>query len=204
MRICRNSFPLVLAVVLAFAVPIAKADTIYTYTGNDFTRGVVSGGGNDPLPISGNPYTTSDFVSGTVTLDSALPYNDRTLTDYSSNVTAVDLTDGLGTINTLSNSNDEFYFDTTNGVVTQWAVEVYNSAGTYGIGTVWAESNAEDYGEECPTQCSGTNYSAIGLAVTPGTWESAPEPSTISIASLGLILCAGAIQFKRKRQSLRS
>ena len=52
MRISRKAFAFVLGVVLAFAVTeqAAKADIIYTYTGNDFTN--VEGNDWTQLPIS--------------------------------------------------------------------------------------------------------------------------------------------------------
>ena len=76
------------AAILGFVLStsIAHADVTYTYTGNDFTN------------IAG-PYTTSESISGTVTLSSALPDNQVTLLT----VTPVSFSfmDGIHTITDL-------------------------------------------------------------------------------------------------------
>jgi hypothetical protein len=207
---------LTLASLILLVPALCAASVVYTYTGLPFTNGQGPQGVNfGALPRAGNPYTTLDLVSGTVTLSSPLLYNDPTLTNYYSEVTAEDFTDGYGTLDTLTaaGGNEEFYFATANGVITAWAVEVYNPTETDGIGTAWGSGNDIDYGEECPSQCSGDNYSEIGYnATTPGIWEgvlagqgsTVPEPSPISTLLPASILLAGKVQFQRKRQNPRT
>jgi hypothetical protein len=62
MRISRITFASVLGVVLSFSAAVtAKADAIYTYTGNDFT-------------IIDGPYATSDYISASFTFADPLSF----------------------------------------------------------------------------------------------------------------------------------
>lgn len=178
---------LVASISLLLITPQLRADSVtYTYTGNAFETHIA-------------PFTIGDFVSGTVTLNAPLPLN-STLTNYTSDVTAIDLTDGLDTINSLTTSNtgEEFYFATSGGVITQWAVEVYNSNGLIGIGTVSLlpsnNSNVIDYGEHCATKCIGNNYSSAGyVEVNPGSWTVETTAATPEPGTLGSIFLVGAV-----------
>ena len=182
---------------LVLSVPGLHADVIYTYTGNLFTNAI-------------SPFTHSDSVSGTITLSNPLPANDSTLTDYTSDVVAVDLTDGVDTINTLNNfpNATEYYFATSNGAITQWAVEVYNATQTVGIGTVKVapytppDDYYEDFGERCGSACNGDNYSTIGYNNSDaGTWteqvvtDAVPEPAAAPV--LGVLLATAGV-YRRK------
>lgn len=171
------------------AIPALRANVIYTYTGNHFTSAT-------------SPFTTSDSVSGTITLSTALPTN-TSLMDFSSDVVAINLTDGVDTINTINTTPgfDEFYFATSGGVITQWAVEVFNSNETVGLGTVKespytpADDYYEDFGERCSTACTGNNYSTVGYNNTDGgTFASqtstAPEPSSLGLAFPAIVIAA--------------
>jgi len=185
------------ALLCAIELPGLSASITYDYTGHHFTTDT-------------SPFTGTDFVTGSVTLSTPLPLN-AALTDYSADVTAFSLTDGYQTIATSTNADDEFYFATTNGAITQWAVEVFNQTTTGGVGTVSVlpsnDADVIDFGELCHTACSGTNYYTIGYVyVTPGAWSvdtssAAPEPSnetTILLVFIGMGLIAASRMAARK------
>lgn len=165
----------------AMELPGFCGSITYDYTGHDFS-------------IHDSPFTASDSVTGSVILSTPLPLNGG-LTDYSADVTAFSLSDGYQTITTSTNADDEFYFATTNGNITQWAVEVFNQTTTAGVGTVSVlpsnDADVIDFGELCHVACTGDNYYTIGyIYISPGTWSiastSTPEPSTGG--SVGLLL----------------
>jgi hypothetical protein len=73
----------------------ARADTIYTYTGIDYTY---------PDP----PYTISEFVTGTIVLATALGDGIGPTTITSPNLVSFSFSDGLQTI---SNTTNDFAFN---------------------------------------------------------------------------------------------
>jgi hypothetical protein len=105
----RKSAALALAVVVLSVTAVQALPTTYVYTGNPFT--FVSG-----------PYTTSDFVSGMVTL--AGPLAPDTI---SFNVTplAFSFSDGVQTITNQNASGSLFIFTTDGaGMIIQWIAEL--------------------------------------------------------------------------------
>ena len=95
------------AITFLGSAAIARADEILSYTGKDFTQAF-------------GAYTTSDYISGTITLSSALPDNCNEC--LISDVVSFSFSDGVQTI-TNNTPNVVFTFDVnTNsaGQITGW------------------------------------------------------------------------------------
>ena len=170
-----------LAIVGGFltAASVQAVPITYTYTGNPFT--VVSA-----------PYTTSDFVSGMLTLAGPLVAN-MPLTNVTNQVNAFSFTDGVQTI-TLNNSAGYLFLFATGagGQITQWEVFVGQENG-----------NTIDTTHAGVTTDRGRYGASIGYNIgTPGTWSSdgavADTGSTLSLMTLTLTaLGVAARQSKR-------
>jgi len=167
---------------LSVAYPASvQADTIYTYTGNNFTTVTF-------------PYTTSDFVTAMITLATPLPPN----FSGTVNPTAFTLSDG---VQTLTNLNAVFAqgFITTSptGAITTWHIQVQTIAGAV-IETVNDTAfpfTPFDLGQ-LPTSITASND---GM---PGTWTvvgQVPDTgSTLLLMTLTLMaMGVAAWQFKR-------
>ena len=163
-------------IVLFFAVAVTAAllsqrifaNITYEYTGNPFT--LVSG-----------PYTTSDRVTGTVTLSTPLGDN-MPLTAVSP--LAFSFFDGIQTISNMNASFSGFEFATgSSGLPSQWSVDVQTAGGNDEIQTINVPLNAVDIADM---------GASIGQAAgSPGTWSvsTAPVPdpgSSITLLSLSL------------------
>ena len=100
--------------------PVAKADTTYTYTGHDFTT------------VSGS-YTTSNFVSGSVTVSNLLPLNNfidlspccYNLPDYS--LISYSFTDGQQTVTELNSGPRTFFFVTDGTGIQEWDIRIQDA-----------------------------------------------------------------------------
>jgi len=156
-----------------------QADTTYTYTGNPFTS------------VNG-VYTTSDFVSGMLSLASPLganrPFTAVTPIHFS-------FSDGVQTITDLSATSILFLFATgPTGQITRWIVAPSNPNG--GVETINDSGlpDVEDFAFSVDPPGAGRNR------VSPGTWVlSAPDVgSSLTLLSLSLTaLGVAARRFKR-------
>jgi len=178
-------------VVLALA-GVVNAQVTYHYTGNHFTDVVA-------------PYTTSDSISGSVTLSSALGDN---LTNFQPSVNSFSFTDGISTITSSSSNStgnpDRFVFNTdAAGDIIGWLVQVYSGSTTDNLGIVtWAPgSPTEDISGRVFN--NGLSSQQVGNRNNPGVWSTTapvPEPETYAmmLAGLGLL---GFVARRRKQQS---
>jgi hypothetical protein len=175
----------IIGILIAFSATV-KADTIYSYTGND---SIVQG-------IQGTLYTTSDSVTGSFT--TSVPLADdlslATITPFS-----FSFTDGVQTITNLTNTSpDAFSYISTDssGNIIQWAIDLETATGTNYIVT--------EYVQGFSTEDGGRYRFNLGENQGPeGDWSSVPEPSgcvLMSTALLGLALLAR----KRKFQLIAS
>ena len=174
------SFAGALAIGFLTAASVQAVPTTYQYTGNPFTD-------VDP------PYTTSDFVSGMVTLAGPLAPN-MPLTSVTP--TAFTLFDGVQTITNLNALSSSFSFSTgPTGAITGW--NVFSGSPTGFIITNSVIQPPLDRGELLEL---GDH---LGTVRTSGTWalvsSSVPDTgSTLSLMTLTLMaLGLVARRFKR-------
>ena len=146
--------------------------TTYQYTGNPFTN--VEGA-----------YTTSDFVSGTVTLAGPLAPN-MALTSVSP--TAFTFSDGMQTFTNLTPSVDfSFAFATgPTGAITLWNVNVDTSAQS-NLLTVRDGSNDPQDSGQISFNDRGWNSSAPGQWTTLPAGAVADAGSALSLTALTLM-----------------
>jgi hypothetical protein len=160
-----------------WGAPFADASVVYTYTGKDFQECCVD-----------TPYTTSDSVTGSITLSSAL--GDNLSGQMLSIGTGVDpiisfsFSDGEQTISTTNFSSELFYFSTgSTGSISQWYVLLTDPNGF--IATFDFYGMVYDQGLLDNPPYPG------GFTSVPGSW-STPLPATFplfatSLGGLGLL-----------------
>jgi hypothetical protein len=186
--------PWIVAAMLMFAFGTAAHATVtYEYTGIPFT-------------YVQSPYTTDDFVSGTMTLNTALGPN---LVEYflgsaefTPNGNLVDLTmsDGVQTIHALEacvNPNYCRVSTDASGNIVEWVL------GAFGQGGDVITFNLPNCPECFPpnpmydivqtTDANGLSpYAQTTPGVVPGVWTTViPEPSTEILMLIGLFALAG-------------
>ena len=175
------------AFLLSYGVIANAANVTYTYTGNDFT--------STTLPSS---YTTSDSVTGFITLAAPLAANINSFPATSLTPVSFSISNGVQTINTLA-SGDYFGFKTdASGNISQWQVAVngtnlhistVNFPGVLGVFDS-TSNNADTDGAQ-----------NLNLA---GTWSisAVPEADTYAmmVAGLGLI----GLRLRRRADSVKS
>jgi hypothetical protein len=173
-------FGVALAVGFLTATSVQAVPTTYQYTGNPFTN------------VSG-PYTTSDFVSGMVTLAGRLRAN-MPLTTVTP--TAFTLSDGVQTISNLNAADRFFQFATgATGEITFWTLFISGGLDNF-IATDLNGGLDGDTGLVGGGEGIGQNVS------NPGSWRVLPAlpdaGSTVSLMTLTLMALGVATrQFKR-------
>src|SRR6266481_4265149 len=145
-----------------------RADTVYTYTGNDYTTcfGTYS---NGTPGTCGGPYALSlTFVLTTPLV----------VSDITADVSTFSFTDGTGL--TLTNANSSSYDFTvlgiTNGAITQWNMNACKDiACATSAGTANNPVTVEDF------SVTGKVIGFGDIASGPGTWTvtSTPEPGSL-------------------------
>ena len=155
---------LAVALTIALVAQPMFANTIYSYTGNPFTNVTA-------------PYTTSDFVSGMLTLAGPLAAN-MPLTAVTP--IAFSFSDGVQTLTQSDVRFSEFLFATgPSGAITQWEVQLQG----FGRGSL---INTDDF-LRGDLGISGGGGGFVDLA---GTWTSrtvADTGSTLSLMTLTLM-----------------
>jgi hypothetical protein len=179
----KNKIVLFLAVALTgplLSQPMF-ADITYTYTGN-------------PFHVVNTPYTTSDFVTGMLTLAAPLAANLPL-----SSVTPISFTfsDGVQTIAELTVGDfSNFQFATgPSGEITMWDITINHNGGKIGTDSDDLPGPDEDFGFSGPAGFGSIEFN-------PGLWRAtgsvSDTGSTLSLMTLTLMaLGVAARQFKR-------
>jgi hypothetical protein len=181
---------IVVVACLFLSITGARADTVYTYTGLDFTG------------VSGL-YTTMDRVTGTFVLSSPLPAFLPPGSDESALLVSWSLSDGVDTFTGTGPTLTSFHFATGPGGQIQggpgqgdWDVAILNSVGEI-------DTNNED--DEKFSEDVGFSGAGEGGVVFIGTWSSAttaPEPGILSMMFSGLLslgLLVGVNRYRGNR-----
>ena len=182
------------ALLLALPIPVL-ADTIYTYTGNDFTR---------VDPSTGNVYTTSDFITLSFTLSAPLAPNLDLGTPEVVTPSSFTISDGINTLTQQNFSTEDFQFETDSaGNMTLWYIDV--ELGKFnGLSTsteIQISDQVGDVMDLASTMPAGglTDYLANNQN-SLGTWTeesvpnspAVPEPSTFALIGTGILGLVGA------------
>ncbi len=145
--------------VLLLSVTELHAQATYCYTGNNFT-------------VAESPYTTSDSISGCVTLSSALPPDTQgDLINVNAEVISFEFTDGLYIIT----QNDpmvyryDFEFATTESVITQWRALIYEPPQEGGFMSTQG-LYSEDYSND-NTSWAPPYTELVYVYQDPGAWS---------------------------------
>jgi hypothetical protein len=167
------------AAFIGVAATDACANVIYNYSGLDFTV------------FANPPWTTSDNITGTLTLTSALPTNLPSDTNETSLVSAFSFSDGVRNF-TKSNTpfpDYAFLFGTdTFGDITSWYFQFVNAGGL----ELTSENDAGFIGDSV-----GINNIKYAQSAGAGQWT-VPEPGSLSLLGAGL---AGLAFARRRRKA---
>lgn len=178
---------MLLATLFGMASLPAEAATIYTYTGNPFTRF------SDRPEVPGS-YTTDHFVSGSVVLPSALP-PDSAYIDWPLR-SAFSLSDGRRTISHLNGEAVLSLWTGAAGEIIGWIFGAFTADETSTILSISDPETGdhEDQGQLRSGLGSPPEYGRDSL--TPGTWtiSTVPEP-----ALSGLVLAMVGAALRRRR-----
>jgi hypothetical protein len=182
---------------LLLALPIfAHASTIYTYTGPNFTYLI--------NPLTSEPvFTTSDFVSGSFTLNSPLAAN----MSYSIiSPSSFSFTDQLSTITSDPNATLQSRFQVStdaSGNILQFSISLDEVAGSQEI-AIYADSDGPnsyytgDAGFILPANSSprvaNDGESFTSGKFTSSTISSTPEPSSLILLGTGCLATLGAVR----------
>lgn len=174
---------------MCLAAP-AKADSVETYNGNTYTTVAV--------PSSG--YTTSNFITATLTFENPLPADASLAYGYGGlgTATATDplegfvISDGLATLN-LSDGLNIFLVTGSEGQIVSWFV------GACAAPCSSALNIDTQFGLPTPLATLGADGSTQGSYGTPlayntgdpGTWTSVPEPSSLLMLGFGILGLVG-------------
>jgi hypothetical protein len=174
--------------LVSLCAPAAKADSVYTYTGNDFTD------------ISGSTYSDTDSINGWFSTALALGDN---LSDAGITPTAFNFSNGVEDYtNTTPGIESGFYISTgNNGQITQWAWYVEN--------TETEEVIIESYGDYGGTTYDITYNENAGTGADnendAGLWNaSVPEPSALILLLTSLLGVAFVSRKRIARSQLRA
>jgi hypothetical protein len=166
---------------------VASADTVYTYTGKDFT----TLSNNTAFT---NQFTTSDFITGYFDLASPLAAN---LTATAITPTSFSFSDGVDTIADADAASSSFDVSTdATGRITAWTI--YLSAGSSfpveNISSVNTSAQIDVGYDVFSTSRTGNSSYSGGNGNAAGTWTSetvtpgaTPEPSGLMLLGTGMV-----------------
>jgi hypothetical protein len=151
-----------------WAVQFANANVVYTYTGNDFQ-------------FVGAPYSTSDNVTASITLLTALGDNFDNFSSSTVGPVSFTMSDDVVTITKATASSWSFFFETgPSGKILYWDITAETDSGATFIGSASTPFGSEDNGYTNGGLGGGGNgYD------DPGIWMT-PLPATLPLFATGL------------------
>jgi hypothetical protein len=194
MRISRPVFALISGALLFPALTVTlKANQIYSYLGNDFTTAT-------------SPYTTSDYISGSFTLDSPLPPNypaSGVAASIPGFITSFSFYDGVNSWNESDAVVTTILVATnSSGSIDSWWIVLSGDSGNInGLGLVTCGSTGIFCPDALPNfdailQNPSNPFSYLDRSTNQGSWTSfsalsTPEPSALSLMTPGTLLLLG-------------
>jgi hypothetical protein len=196
----RKPFSVIALLFVAIAASSARADTRYSYSGNDYT--FCTGTYSDGTPgVCGGTYALSvtlDVNVGTQ-LDN-LPFG----TNITPNVSSFSFSDGSGlTITELTDTGGANILIGTdsNGNITSWQLSVFTNTPTilYGLETQSIPSPIDESSIEVLV---GGSFQLLNDAtsITPGSWSApvaTPEPNIFLLLGTGLLVVGMMISLRK-------
>lgn len=171
------------SLLLATASAPALADTVYTYTGNDYTT------------VNAPFFNTSESISGSFTLSSPLAPDTTTIITP----TQFTFTDGPSTFTQANTSSSSFFEIVTDasGNIAGWDISLPATDGSAELATHTLYGN--------PTDIGGIDgqVSYNGITTDPGTWaisttDASPTPEPSGLVLFGTAALAGAASLRRR------
>lgn len=189
MRLIRLAAAALFAQAALIATSSANAQAVYTYTGNDFQSVLAPG------------YSTSDKITGTLTLSSALPDSLTTLTDETALVTSYSFSDGVTTFDSgccESGSQTIFQFMTdATGAITGWVVTLETNDDH--TGDLTTEGGATSFDQSLVDGVKGgRNDGEPGVWALQSMTSPVPEPASWTMLLLGFAGLGIALRHPRR------
>jgi hypothetical protein len=176
---------LVLTVLVPAATTGRAAIYTYTYTGNPFTFAENDGG-----------VTTSDFLSGALTLSLPLAPNSELMPLNPAIFVSFSFTDG---IHTFTNPSALSFAAGADGDITSWTINATLTAPDGGSFALISDNASPNFVDETAVLNSqGTQTGDAFVLNNPGKWViAAPEPSALGLMAMGF----GALALLRLRHA---
>jgi len=175
----------------------ARADTIYTYTGNDFTQ-------------APGPYTTTDFVTVTIDLATALGPNYGSNTIAADDIVSFSFSDGVQTLTSTTPGFSATFNDIVTGAtgdIISWDINIQNASDTDQINSCNVKADCLKYFGSSTVSDVASYQSGLDLYSAknindPGGWTvtTTPLPAALPLFAGGL----GAMDllgWRRKRKN---
>jgi hypothetical protein len=176
MRPMKLAAAAVIAQAALFAVSPASAQVVYKYTGNNFTNVFAPG------------YTTSDKITGTLTLSSALPDSLSILTNEAGLVTSYSFSDGVNSfVSPCCDTGNQTVFDFTtdsSGNITGWTVTLETDDNLTGDMTTQSGASAFDQSLTGGV-LGGSNDGSPGVWTLESASSAVPEPASWMLLVMG-------------------
>lgn len=173
--------------LLALA-PTSHADTVYTYTGQDFAT---VGSFNPGQP---SPFSTSDFDSGSFTTATPLAANLKDVTVAPSAFSFHDADGNVAINEGNAEANKKFLISTDgSGNVVDWSILVLISSGQSSLELIGGPEYS-GFDGDVTSDLAGFGENNVSGAFTTGSSAATPEPASIALLGTGLLGVTGVLR----------